>query len=83
MDDYLLFRRRDSRLALIALAHRAGDYATVAMSAGAIITGLTVLPPSRRCASISSSGLVRCTTALFKIVEKRDKSIDVAKLHLS
>ena len=43
MDDYLLFRRRDSRLALIALAHRAGDYATVAMSAGAIITGLTVL----------------------------------------
>jgi MFS family permease len=30
-------------LALMALAHRTGDYATVAMSAGAIITGLTVL----------------------------------------
>jgi putative MFS transporter len=30
-------------LALMGLAHRAGDYATVAMSAGAIITGLTVL----------------------------------------
>jgi MFS family permease len=30
-------------LALMALAHRTGDYATVAMSAGVIITGLTVL----------------------------------------
>ena len=30
-------------LALMALAHRTGEYATVAMSAGAIITGLTVL----------------------------------------
>ena len=30
-------------LALMAVAHRTGDYATVAMSAGAIITGLTVL----------------------------------------
>jgi MFS family permease len=30
-------------LALMALAHRIGDYATVAMSAGVIITGLTVL----------------------------------------
>ena len=30
-------------LALMGLAHRTGDYATVAMSAGAIITGLTVL----------------------------------------
>jgi MFS family permease len=30
-------------LALMALAHRAGDYATVAMSAGVMITGLTVL----------------------------------------
>jgi putative MFS transporter len=30
-------------LALMALAHRTGAYATVAMSAGAIITGLTVL----------------------------------------
>jgi MFS family permease len=30
-------------LALMVLAHRTGDYATVAMSAGAIITGLTVL----------------------------------------
>jgi MFS transporter, putative metabolite:H+ symporter len=30
-------------LALMGLAHRAGEYATVAMSAGAIITGLTVL----------------------------------------
>jgi MFS family permease len=30
-------------LALMALAHRIGAYATVAMSAGAIITGLTVL----------------------------------------
>ena len=30
-------------LALMALAHGMGDYATVAMSAGAIITGLTVL----------------------------------------
>ena len=30
-------------LALMALAHRTGDFATVAMSAGAIITGLTVL----------------------------------------
>ena len=30
-------------LALMALAHRMGAYATVAMSAGAIITGLTVL----------------------------------------
>ena len=27
----------------MAMAHRTGDYATVAMSAGAIITGLTVL----------------------------------------
>jgi len=30
-------------LALMALAHRTGDYATVAMSAGVLITGLTVL----------------------------------------
>ena len=30
-------------LALMALAHRTGDYATVAMSSGAIITGMTVL----------------------------------------
>jgi MFS family permease len=30
-------------LALMALAHRTGDYATVAMTAGVIITGLTVL----------------------------------------
>jgi hypothetical protein len=30
-------------LVLMALAHRAGEYATVAMTAGAIITGLTVL----------------------------------------
>ena len=30
-------------LALMAMAHRTGEYATVAMSAGAIITGLTVL----------------------------------------
>jgi len=30
-------------LALMAIAHRTGEYATVAMSAGAIITGLTVL----------------------------------------
>src|SRR6202008_1791382 len=30
-------------LALMVLAHRTGDYATVAMSAGVIITGLTVL----------------------------------------
>jgi MFS transporter, putative metabolite:H+ symporter len=30
-------------LALMAVAHRTGEYATVAMSAGAIITGLTVL----------------------------------------
>jgi putative MFS transporter len=30
-------------LALMGLAHRTGDYATVAMTAGAIITGLTVL----------------------------------------
>ena len=30
-------------LALMGLAHRAGSYATVAMSAGAMITGLTVL----------------------------------------
>jgi len=30
-------------LALMALAHRTGDYATVAMSAGVIITGMTVL----------------------------------------
>jgi MFS family permease len=30
-------------LALMALAHRAGSYATVAMTAGAVITGLTVL----------------------------------------
>ena len=30
-------------LALMAIAHRIGSYATVAMSAGAIITGLTVL----------------------------------------
>jgi putative MFS transporter len=30
-------------LALMAVAHRTGTYATVAMSAGAIITGLTVL----------------------------------------
>jgi AAHS family 4-hydroxybenzoate transporter-like MFS transporter len=30
-------------LALMGLAHRTGDFATVAMSAGAIITGLTVL----------------------------------------
>jgi MFS transporter, putative metabolite:H+ symporter len=30
-------------LALMGLAHQAGSYATVAMSAGAIITGLTVL----------------------------------------
>jgi MFS family permease len=30
-------------LALMAVAHRSGEYATVAMTAGAIITGLTVL----------------------------------------
>ena len=30
-------------LALMGLAHRAGEYATVAMTAGAMITGLTVL----------------------------------------
>ena len=30
-------------LALMGLAHRAGAYATVAMTAGAMITGLTVL----------------------------------------
>ena len=30
-------------LALMAVAHRTGDYATVAMSAGVIITGMTVL----------------------------------------
>jgi MFS family permease len=30
-------------LSLMALAHRTGDYATVAMTAGVIITGLTVL----------------------------------------
>jgi len=30
-------------LALMALAHRTGEFATVAMSAGAIITGMTVL----------------------------------------
>ena len=44
-------------LALMGLAHRAGAYATVAMSAGAMITGLTVLSsfPAVRVYSLNSS----------------------------
>ena len=51
-------------LALMALAHRTGDYATVAMSAGVIITGMTVLSSFTAGASISlSSFQPRCADA--------------------